>query len=323
MEALMPSDLQSLFSTKSKNKSVSKKIVKKSLSQQNNKKQQRTYQAKKNQANKHEPVEIAELLWLKKHFSLKVIFTILLLLSVMVAPFYLSDSDIMPINKIRIKGAFKQLESEPIKSRLKGYLGQGFFSVDIQSMQQKISQMAWVQSVSVHRIWPSQLVVDIIEKKPFARWDAKHLLSRNAKVFEAQGDAFKALPLINGLKTESASLLQRYQRLQPRFSAIGLTLDEMREDGKGALFLTLNNEILVKLGSQQTAAKIDHLLAVYNTVIKPQVAYINTIDFRYSNGFAIAWKPKKLKQQKLKQQKLKQQKLKQQDAHQKWGRNNG
>ena len=318
MEALMPSDMQSLFSAKSDNKSVRKKISKKSLIQQNGKKQPMTnqakkHQAKKNQAKKNKPIEIAELLWLKKHLSVKVIFTILLLSLAIATPFYLSDSDIMPINKIRIQGAFKHLEIEPIKSRLKGYLGKGFFSVDIQSMQQKIGQLAWVQSVSVHRIWPSQLAVDIIEKKPFARWDAKHLLSRNAEVFDAQGDAFKSLPLINGLNADSTSLLQRYQQLQQRFSAIGLTLDEMREDRKGALFLTLNNEILVKLGSQQTAEKIDHLLAVYNTVIKPQAVYINTIDFRYSNGFAIAWKPNKLKQQKLKQQ----------DAHQKRRRNNG
>ena len=287
MDILMPSSVGDLFAEKMQNKPAKKMIapVKEKLKKKPQKKN-----ARKNQARKNKPAEIQELVWLKKHLTVKIIFTILLLSGALMAPFYLSESDIMPIEKIRIQGAFKQLDTGRVKARLEKYLGAGFFSLNIQSMQQQINQQPWIKSVSIQRVWPGELNVHIVEKSAFARWDNQHLLSTDADVFAADSQAFSTLPLINGFKGKSAELLQRFQQLQQRFSALGLSLDEMKEDSKGALLLRLNKQLLVKLGSEQTAQKINHLLAVFATVIQPQIDRVEVIDFRYSNGFAIKWK---------------------------------
>ncbi len=252
---------------------------------------------KRGQARKNRPVEIQELEWLKKHLTLKVFLTIIILVAMVLMPFYLSESDIMPLQKIRIQGTFKHLNTVRIKQQLSAYLGRGFFSLDIQSIQRQIARQNWIQSVSIQRVWPGELRVDINEKQAVARWDDRHLLSSNARVFKANSQAFGDLPLVHGFKGDSEKVFLEYRRLSKRFGTLGVTIREMIIDGKGALTLLLGNRIKVKMGSEQRARKIKHFVAIYPKIIRPQAAAIRQIDFRYSNGFAIAWKSDVLKRQ--------------------------
>ena len=203
----------------------------------------------------------------------------------------------LPIEKIRITGEFRQLDTDRLQQQLKPYLGQGFFSVDIQQMQDLIAQQAWIREVSVRRVWPSQIMVDVVEREAFARWDDQHLLSNRAQIFAAQGKAFQHLPLINGYAEESAQLLQTYVRYRQQFGQYGIKLSALHEDGKGSVRLLLDDHLRVNLGTDDVDQKINNMLAVYPMQIKPKTQQIEYIDFRYSNGFAIAWKNEN--QQKL------------------------
>ncbi len=196
----------------------------------------------------------------------------------------------LPIEKIRITGEFRQVDTDKLQQQLKPYLGAGFFSVDIQKIQDQVSQQSWIDEVSVRRVWPSKIVVSVIENQAFARWDESHLLSTKARVFEADSKAFMNLPLINGYVGQSAELLQRYLELKQKFAENGIQLSALSEDSKGALSLLLDEYLKVNLGTDETEQKIYKMLAVYPMQIKPKKEFIKYIDFRYSNGFAIAWK---------------------------------
>ncbi len=196
----------------------------------------------------------------------------------------------LPIEKIRITGEFRQLDTVKLQQQLKPYLGAGFFSVDIQKIQDQVSQQSWIEEVSVRRVWPSKIVVSVIEKEAFARWDESHLLSTRARVYEADSKAFMHLPLIHGYVGQSAELLQRYLELKQKFAEKGIQLSALSEDSKGALSLLLDEHLKVNLGTDETEQKIYKMLAVYPMQIKPRKDFIKYIDFRYSNGFAIAWK---------------------------------
>ena len=196
----------------------------------------------------------------------------------------------LPIEKIRISGKFQQLDTQTIEQQLQPYLGQGFFDLDIQQIQQLISQQAWVKNVSVRRIWPNRVHVMVEEKSAVARWDDKHLLSAEAVIFAADVASFNHLPRINGYSGQTGKLLERYAELQQRFDALSIRLTAMLEDNKGSLKLELDQGLMVSLGGGDNATKISHLLAVYPQHIAPKLEFIEQIDFRYSNGFAIAWK---------------------------------
>ena len=251
---------------------------------------------KKSQASRKQNHQVIELVWLREFFTKKVA-TVLLILAVLLSvPLLLPDDDFMPINKIRVSGNYQQINTDNINTILDSNLGKGFFSVNIKSIQRSINLQPWVDTVSVKRIWPRELHVRLIQKKAVARWDSENLLSQQAVIFKADSQAFNHLPLISGYSGQSKELLQRYNQIQHEFSRHGIVVTEMSEDSKGALSLLLNKKIKVSIGSENRDMKLRHLLAVYAQQIKPRTEQIKHIDFRYNNGFAIAWKDDYLKQ---------------------------
>lgn len=245
---------------------------------------------KKRQAQRNNIEPAFEINWNMKW--MKVLLAVALIAAI---PFMLPGGQWLPIEKIQLSGSFKQLDSKIFEHQLKAFLGKGFFSVDIQAVQQLVNQQPWVRSVSVRRIWPNQLHVAVVEKVAIARWDEGHLLSRQAVIFEADSRVFKQLPLINGYSGQTRALLQRYSQIQQRFAVHGMGITEMREDSKGSLSLLMNNQLRISLGSENNDMKIKRFLAVYPLQIKPRAEHIKHIDFRYSNGYAIAWKKEYLK----------------------------
>jgi len=206
------------------------------------------------------------------------------------------DGELLPIQKIRITGQFNELDTSHIEKQLRPHLGKGFFAVDIEHIQAQVLLQPWVSSVSIHRVWPNELSVRIVEKKAYARWDDRRLLSREGEIFEADAGKFAALPLIQGYEGQSLAVLQRFKQTRQRLAANAVDIREYREDSKGALTLLLASGLKVSLGSDDLPRKLEQLLAVYDLHIRNRTAVIQHIDFRYSNGFAVAWKPEYLNQ---------------------------
>ena len=206
-------------------------------------------------------------------------------------------SELLPIERIQLSGSFKHLDIRAIERQLKPYLGTGFFAVDIQEIQYRLQQEPWIELVSVRRVWPRSLTISIREKQPYARWGKDMLLSSGGEVFVADVRGFSDLPSVTGYVGNSRKLLQKFDSMQQHFSDHGIRLSGLREDNKGALTLEIDGRLRVSLGSQDTARKIDHMLAVYQQQIANRAMQIDHIDFRYSNGFAINWNQQYLKQQ--------------------------
>jgi cell division septal protein FtsQ len=50
--------------------------------------------------------------------------------------------------------------------------GQSIFSADLWSAQQKLSALEWIASAEIHRRYPDAIFVSLVEKRPFALWQA-------------------------------------------------------------------------------------------------------------------------------------------------------
>lgn len=231
--------------------------------------------------------------YLRSHPRLIWVLAIVLFASLLV--YLLPKEQWLPIERIRLSGSFDNIDTMALETQLQPYLGQGFFILDIDAIQSRISQRPWVRNASVRRIWPNQIYVSIEEKQAVARWDKKNLLSARGKIFEASGEQFSQLPVINGYPSQTVELLHRFKALNLRLSDLGLSIDAMREDSKGALTLEFKDGLKLSLGSQDSDRKVDYFVAVYRQQIEPRLNKIQHIDFRYSNGFAIAWKQDELK----------------------------
>lgn len=215
----------------------------------------------------------------------------LLLLPLLYGGHYLAQMEqLLPVRSIQLQGEFVHLAQDDVEATLQGYIGQGFFSLDILELQRVLQDRAWTESVSIRRIWPDKIRVAISEKRPVARWDDEHLLSDSSQVYPADTKAFAHLPLVHAANHSPAWVLRQFDRLQARFSSVDERLVSLQVDSRGAFDVKLINGLQVKLGREHIERKIDRLVGIYLEQIMPRREQIERLDLRYSNGFAVAWK---------------------------------
>lgn len=213
------------------------------------------------------------------------------LMLVMAGIAYLHQLDtLLPIKKIKLSGSFEHIAQQEVESVLQSYVGEGFFSLDIHALKKTLGAKPWAESVSIRRVWPDRLDITIVERKPVARWDDKHLVSDRAVVFAADVDSFQQLPLIHARSEKLGELLTHYNALSSRFEALGETLIVLRQDSRDAIDMELADGLLIKVGRAKIDHKISRLMAIYTQQIMPRRSQIRQLDLRYSNGFAVAWK---------------------------------
>jgi cell division protein FtsQ len=218
-----------------------------------------------------------------------------LLVPLLLGAIYLSQSNqILPIRNIQLQGSFENLDQREVEAALQGYIGQGFFSLDIHQLQQALRSRSWTESVSVRRIWPDKLRVVIREKKAVARWDAEHLISDSGRIYLADSADYAHLPLIHADNHSPTWVLREFYHLQARFESVDERLVTLRVDSRGAVDIELINGLQIKLGRGDIDHKIDRLVNIYQQQILPRREQIERLDLRYSNGFAVAWKKEAL-----------------------------
>ncbi len=209
---------------------------------------------------------------------------------------YLNQADdLLPIRTIQLLGTFENLDRGEVEAALRPYMGKGFFSLDIQELQQALHAKAWTESVSVRRVWPDKIRVTIVEKKPVARWDERHLLSDRARVFVADTAPFGHLPRVHAASHRPEWVLDRFYRLDARFNSVDERLVALEVDSRGALDVELINGLKIRLGRSDIERKIERLIGIYRSQILPRRERIERLDLRYSNGFAVAWKKEALR----------------------------
>ena len=225
-------------------------------------------------------------------FEWKAIYTwlLMLLLAVGSISYITHNSTLLPIKTIKLSGNFEYIDQADVESVLQSYVGEGFFSLDIHAVQKSLNNKAWADSVSIRRVWPDQLYITIVEKKPVARWDNGKLLSNKAKIFVADTREFENLPLVHAANDQAEHILRQYYALSRRFDTLDETVVALRQDNRGALDIELADGLVIKVGRDHVEHKIARLITIYKQQIQPRRADINQIDLRYSNGFAVAWK---------------------------------
>ena len=221
---------------------------------------------------------------------------LLLLMPVIGTAVYLSYQDTMlPIKTIRLSGTFQYIDQREIESSVQQFIGEGFFSLDINRVLKVLNDKPWAESISIRRVWPDRLNIVIVEKIPVARWDKNHLLSDKAIVYQAKTRAFAGLPLVHTAGNNPGRILHLYYRLANQFAGLNETVVAVRKDSRGALDIQLENGLKIKVGRSDIERKIARFTVIYRQQIQPRRAEIQQLDLRYSNGFAVAWKKEVLK----------------------------
>jgi cell division protein FtsQ len=93
--------------------------------------------------------------------------------------------------------------------------GQSIFSADLWNAQQKLNALEWIASAEIHRRYPDAIFVNLVEKRPFALWQAPPdahgeapiwVVERNGKLITSRDlEKFRRLPKLLGAGAPEAA----------------------------------------------------------------------------------------------------------------------
>jgi cell division protein FtsQ len=220
----------------------------------------------------------------------------LALVAVIAGGWYASTSiegDVVPIEHVRIDGAFTHLSQQDIKQQLASVLQQGYFSIDLDDVRQALLKMPWVQDASIRRQWPSGLSIRIEEKRAVAYWASNELLSDRGELFApAELDASMALPRLQGPDGQQQKVWHVLVDLQQQLAAINMQVVRLTLDQRRSWSMKMSNGIELHLGRKQTERRLQRFVSVFAMHNAPDLTGVEYIDLRYPNGFAMHYNKK-------------------------------
>jgi len=71
---------------------------------------------------------------------------------------------------------------------------------------------------------------------------------------------------------------------------LGLKVSNLTMNERRAWSIRLSNGLQMILGRKDTHLRLLRFVRVYADVLKPRLEAIDTVDLRYTNGFAVHWR---------------------------------
>lgn len=203
---------------------------------------------------------------------------------------WLMNPETLPIKIVRIDGELKYLQKNELENAVADKVSGGFFNIDLQQIKTAAQQLAWVDEVSVKRVWPDSLVMQIEEKVAIARWGEKRLVSAKGEIFLPPGSMPKDLAVMHGPDGRVAEVVRRYKSEQQRFAGQQLEMAELKVNERGAWSIRFANGLKIAVGRDNVEPRLERL-ARYLEAITGMKGMPKSIDLRYRHGMAVLWKP--------------------------------
>ena len=200
--------------------------------------------------------------------------------------------DYWPIEHVRVEGAFQYISKEDIQATISPLVAAGYFSVDLQAIQQAVMSLPWAETVQVQREWPNRIKLRIYEQEPVVRWQNDSLLNDQGAIFKPSNiDKFQSLPVLYVPMAQRQQLLEVMQGLRVALRDQDLHLTEFKVSERQSWVLKMHNGMSMQLGRLEPLQKFAQLmraLSVSGTELVSKIAYV---DMRYPNGFALSYSP--------------------------------
>ncbi len=203
---------------------------------------------------------------------------------------HLADAKTLPIKEVRVEGEFRYLTPESLEERVVNVVTGGFFNVDVTIIKRVLQKEPWVSHVSVRRVWPDTLKVEVHERVAIARWGESGLMDSDAEVFYPTAATFpEGLISLNAPQGTEHMVLQHFELLETQLESLGLSVQQMDLSDRRAWSFVLKQGPSVILGREEFENRVDRFVKVYQKVLKPEFEQIETVDLRYTNGLAVRW----------------------------------
>jgi len=204
---------------------------------------------------------------------------------------WVSSLELFPVKQVQIEGEFIYLTEETIKKKISKYSVGGFFDLDIAGLRNELVSMVWVDDAFVRREWPDKIVIRVVEKKPVAKWNALGVLTAEGHLFYPENSMDKSnLVELNGPVGRHGFVLSELNKIQSLYYPVGIKITKLSQNERRSWNMQVDG-IGIHLGRKNIYKKIENFSFIYASLFKQKISKIKQIDFRYTNGFSILWKP--------------------------------
>jgi cell division protein FtsQ len=226
----------------------------------------------------------------QRFFSVLTLVLILGLPSI-VGIWFLAQPDTLPIRSVKVEGEFRYLAQKDVYEALGGLASGGFFNVDVRAVKKAAESLPWVDSASVRRAWPDTLRLEITEQVPLARWGEHRIINVRGDLFQPPIKGLPDnLPLFNGPVGTGQKVAVNYQLLSKKLAQISLRINEVTLTDRRAWHVRMENGLHLLLGKIVNNERLERFISVYPKLWGKEIARVDSIDLRYTNGFAVSWK---------------------------------
>lgn len=225
-----------------------------------------------------------------------VVLTLLAVLAVALGR--LAQAPMFSFRHIRVEGEVEHTSDLLMRINALPKLEGGYFTMDLQKARAAFESVPWVRRAVVRRVWPNQLVVRIEEHHPVAYWERD---GGDDQLVDVQGDVFEvnlsdveddSLPTLRGPQGSAPQVLDMMRRLQPVFTALSASLDQLALSEHGSWRVTLNGGATVlELGRGQPGEVLERTRRFASTVTQITSRFGNRpveyADLRHNEGYAL------------------------------------
>lgn len=194
----------------------------------------------------------------------------------------------LPVRLVTVDGTLKYLSAHSLQERVIDRLNGGILTQDLTGLQTAVEAIPWVRSASLRRRWPDRLELRVVERVALARWGEGALVDADGVIFKPEeGDLPRGLPRLSGTDQDALELVRRFVDWEPRLHALGLGIETLARDARGAWTLRLSAGFSLALSKERVQERMSRFIRVYPRLAN--TGMLSLIDMRYSNGLAIRW----------------------------------
>jgi len=189
-----------------------------------------------------------------------------------------------PVDQLVLTNKLDHITSDMIQQEIAPWFPEGYIYIDINAIRDQLQKMVMVSQVSVEKVWPNTLNVNIEEERPVAIWNGKSMLSEKGDILPL---ALKdlALPKLKGADSESKTVMQHFLLFNRWGKRHQLNLIGLQRSSAGWK-LEYDAGLQIWLDSNKAMQGLQKLEHVINQF---QLSHIRRIDMRYEQGFAVDW----------------------------------
>ena len=203
-------------------------------------------------------------------FWLGLVFFIAVVVSLLSIAWFIgkkvNSAESSPVTRVAVSGEMPYTRESDVLAVLEPLNIGNFFKVNVNQVQQQVSELPWVYSVSVRKQWPNELKIYVVDQAPIASWNGDFFINQYGTAFQASSERVgHHLPAFFGPEGSEQVALENYHSLNKLLAYRSLAINELVLSERFSWQLTLSDGVQINLGREERVQRVQQLYGYLST----------------------------------------------------------